>query len=87
MREAARHQGFPDGFRFSGTMSQAFKQIGNAVSPLMSAAITEVILTTLKTTAILGSTGRRNGHVGQPQVLVKRLGRCLPAEGLARSGV
>jgi hypothetical protein len=37
--------------------------------------------------ATLGSTGRRNGHVGQPQVLVKRLGRCLPVKGLARPGV
>ena len=33
------------------------------------------------------STGRRNSHVRQPQVLVKRLGRCLPAKGLARPGV
>ena len=32
----------------------------------------------------LGSTGRRNGYLCQPQILVKRLGRCLPAKGLAR---
>src|SRR3954466_7416379 len=35
----------------------------------------------------LSSTGRRNTHVGRPQVLVKRLGRRLPAKSLARPGV
>jgi hypothetical protein len=35
----------------------------------------------------LVSTGRRNGRVGQPQIGVKRFGRCLPAKGLTRPGV
>ena len=39
VREAARLQSFPDGFMFAGTMNPAFKQIGNAVPPLLSKAI------------------------------------------------
>jgi DNA (cytosine-5)-methyltransferase 1 len=51
VREAARLQGFPDGFVFEGTMNPAFRQIGNAVPPLMAAAIADVMLRTLRTAA------------------------------------
>ena len=43
VREAARLQSFPDGFRFCGTMNPAFKQIGNAVPPLLARAIGDVL--------------------------------------------
>ncbi|MBA0400676.1 MULTISPECIES: DNA cytosine methyltransferase [Stenotrophomonas maltophilia group] len=48
VREAARLQSFPDGFVFSGTMNPAFKQIGNAVPPLMAKALASHILKSIR---------------------------------------
>ncbi|MFZ3077153.1 MAG: DNA cytosine methyltransferase [Candidatus Aenigmatarchaeota archaeon] len=42
-REAARIQSFPDDFVFCGPISKKFKQIGNAVPPLMSYIIAKKI--------------------------------------------
>jgi DNA (cytosine-5)-methyltransferase 1 len=39
VREGARLQSFPDGFEFEGTMNPAFRQIGNAVPPLLSLSL------------------------------------------------
>ncbi len=43
VREAARLQSFPDGFLFQCTMGDAFKQIGNAVPPLLACGLAKQI--------------------------------------------
>lgn len=43
VREAARLQSFPDGFQFAGAMNAAFRQIGNAVPPLLGIAVAKAV--------------------------------------------
>lgn len=68
VREAARLQTFPDRFRFSGSRSHAFEQIGNAVPPRLAAAVTTALLDAIDTgdatapPALAAQPSRRRRH-------------------------
>ena len=52
VREAARLQSFPDGFRFAGSMNAAFRQIGNAVPPLLAFAVAKTVMSSIGPSAL-----------------------------------
>ena len=62
-REAARLQSFPDDFRFLGSHSSKYKQIGNAIPPLLSRAIGLQMKTGRSVDLFSGAGGLSHGLV------------------------
>ena len=61
VREAARLQGFPDTFRFVGSVNQMRQQIGNAVPVPLAQAVAEAILpAVVRTTYGIAVEGKRD---------------------------
>jgi DNA (cytosine-5)-methyltransferase 1 len=58
VREAARLQTFPDWYRFAGPPSAAFRQIGNAVPPVLARRLGEAMEESLARAAQVGYTTR-----------------------------
>ena len=75
IREAARVQSFPDGFRFHGTPSNRFHQVGEAVAPLVGEALGR---------AILKAINLETDEAGwsSPQPIRKQLLSCYRDEGM-----
>lgn len=59
VREAARLQSFPDAFQFEGAMNAAFRQIGNAVPPLVALALASTLRRQLQLASVDTDAGPR----------------------------
>ena len=64
VREAARIQTFPDRFRFAGHPTNRFRQIGNAVPPMLASAIAKELSRALDRSPTFGIVGETSNKYG-----------------------
>lgn len=86
IREAARLQSFPDGFSFTGNIGDRFRQIGNAVPPLLAHGIGLHILELLNECRRVADGSRRSSGAGRfsnDQLLANRVASNLRLRTMA----
>lgn len=77
VREGARLQGFPDWFAFTGTEYEQFKQIGNAVPPLLGLVIGRQVMAALDQPRPLHRKGPMNDDILKQDSIGERVEQAL----------